>query len=330
MGRKNKNAGSQVIWMAAILMSLVIAIFSVVYASVTKVGANAPAPGVSAPPSDSALGVSANRDTVSPPASGGAEESLTGSPGNSPTGGPIDSPAADVIPDTPPPSPTPSADYSSVVLAATDDMGDTYVDKFIFFGDSRSNSGLLTGVLVGDHQVWIPQKGYFGLFNQSITRILDPATQQPMAIDDIFAQGKPQYVLISLGTDGIAAISRERFIGDYTALVRRIQAASPRTRIILNSIYPVTQTHSGSDGVTMDRINAANDWIQKVAYDTGTRYLDSASALKDDAGFLKDSYANGDGLSLTKDALTQVLQYLKTHGYPIVQGQTEETASPSA
>ena len=317
MGRKKKSAGAQVVWMAAILMSLVIALFSVVYASVTDGGTGAggkTSPGVSTPPSGSIKNPSASPGTVSPNGSGNPESSTPGTaPGSA---------SANAVPDTPPPSPTEIVDYSSIVLGKTEDMGDTYLDKFVFFGDSTSNSGLLFYVLVGDRQAWVPKENYFGLFNQSITRIVDPATQEQMTIDGIFSQEKPLYVLITLGADGIAATTRERFISDYTALVKRIQDASPDTKIILNSIYPVTQTHSesGGDGVTMDRINAANDWIQKVAFDTNTRYLDSASALKNDAGFLPDKDSSGDGIHLTKDALSQVLQYLKTHGYP--QGDT--------
>lgn len=306
-----KSAGPQAVWTAVIVLSLVIAVFSVIYASVSSGG---PAAAVYTPPSavpspgDTALSPSPSGTAASPSPSGAAASpSPSGTAASSSPGGAAASPS---------PSPTPTPDYSSVILAETADLGDTYVDNFIFLGDSTSY-GLLSDGVVGERQVWIPKERYFGLFNQSIIRILDPATQEQLTIEEIFSREKPAYALITLGTDSLAVMSRERFIGDYTALIRRIQAASPDTKLIVNSMYPCTvaRSNSGGDSVTMDKINAGNDWIKQVALDTGVPYLDSASALEDTTGYLPDGDTSGDGVHLTADALEQVILYLRTHGY---------------
>ena len=56
-------------------------------------------------------------------------------------------------------------------------------------------------------------------------------------------RAKPEYLVITLGVNGISFMDEEWFIRDYTSLVQLVQAASPDTKIILNSIYPVADSY---------------------------------------------------------------------------------------
>ncbi len=46
-----------------------------------------------------------------------------------------------------------------------------------------------------------------------------------------------------------------------------------------------------SADINNDKINAANEWIKEVAAETGTRYSDTCSVLKDAEGWLRDDPA---------------------------------------
>lgn len=205
-----------------------------------------------------------------------------------------------------------------VELQETEDMGQEYIDKFIFLGDSTTNGLRAYGVLKDQtetKQVWVPANETFSLFLQENIRILYPETREELTIEEILERKKPEYMMITLGVNGIALMDEKYFVSEYTKLVTRIQAQSPDTKIILNSIYPVATNYKELKDINNEKIDTANMWVKQIAENTGTRFLNSASILKDESGWLRDDYQNGDGIHLQPVALNKVLEYLRTHGY---------------
>ena len=107
----------------------------------------------------------------------------------------------------------------------------------------------------------------------------------------------------------------------YTKLVNKIKNASPDTKIILQSIYPVARNWEKTKSINNERIRAANGWVQQVAEDCGIYYLDTISVLADEEGYLPEAYQNGDGIHLNANSCGIVLDYIRTHALP---GYTEE------
>ena len=103
-------------------------------------------------------------------------------------------------------------------------------------------------------------------------------------------------------------------------LIRAIQEASPDTRIILQSVYPVTLDCSAwkENGATVSEYTRTlNSWLPEIAASfENVRFVDTASVLTDDEGCLISSYDfNGDGIHLTTSAYEQILLYLRTHAW---------------
>ncbi|MEF9971575.1 MAG: SGNH/GDSL hydrolase family protein, partial [Oscillospiraceae bacterium] len=96
--------------------------------------------------------------------------------------------------------------------------------------------------------------------------------------------------------------------------VEAIKIASPNTKIILNSIYPVTADYK-VQGITNERISAANTWVEAVAKATGVKYLDSASSIKDETGAMPKGYDNGDFIHPNAETYGIIINYIRTHGY---------------
>ncbi len=204
------------------------------------------------------------------------------------------------------------------VLAETMDLGQEYQDKLVFLGDSTTYGFLAYGVLPKT-QVWTPASGTLSLFNWAVETIdysapESPDTSQTLSIADTAAARKPEYLVITLGVNGVAILNEEQFKGYYRDLVQAIQAASPDTRIMCQSIYPVIDGQAPA-GITNASINAANQWILDVAEELGVRYLNTHDSLLDSSGNLISSYNSGDGLHLTPDGLNSILQYIRTHAY---------------
>lgn len=219
--------------------------------------------------------------------------------------------------ETPPPVTTAEPTPAPTPTPESTDEEKTYIDKLIFIGDSTTYGLKYYGVLSGGKsttQVWTPSSGTLALFNQSFATIVYPKTGAEIPITDAIADAQPEYVVLTLGVNGVSMMKEERFKADYTDLVKRIQSVSPDTKIICNSIYPVESKYeNGGHGITNAKIDAANEWIRDIAADTGTYFTDSASVLKGEDGCLVPDYGNGDGLHLSAKGFNMVLDYLREH-----------------
>ena len=212
------------------------------------------------------------------------------------------------------PADTPVDD--GVTLPLTADAGIAYQDKIIFVGDSLTAHLINRGVLTGGtdtKQVWRCENNMMNL-NSEVTaaKIIYPGTGEKMTVAQAAGRAKPEIMIITLGTDwGVSYLSESEFKACYSALIKDIQKASPKTEIILQSIFPVT-----AGCVTLDnsKINTANKWVKAIAAENDCHYLDTQSILKDDKGNLKAEYCNStDGIHMGANAYVAILEYIRTH-----------------
>lgn len=227
-----------------------------------------------------------------------------------------DTTPADTKPSVTDPIPVPA----SAVLTETEDAGQEYIDKIIFIGDSTTYSFLYYGVLSGGKeslQIWTPASRTLTLDHAPTTTILYPDTGEEITIKDAIARKTPEIVVITLGVNGISYMQEEYFLSVYKKLVGQIQDASPDTKIILQSIFPIAANYEKQKSINNEKITAANEWIKDVAEDTGVRYLDTNSVLAvGENGYLPSEWQNGDGLHLNPASLKVVLEYIRTHALP--------------
>ncbi len=208
----------------------------------------------------------------------------------------------------------------SVTLGQTADMGQEYIDSMIFLGDSTTYHMINRAVLTGGKQtkqVWSGALGTLTLDgNIHKTTIVYPVTDTEMTVADAAAQEKPKYMVITLGVNGVSFCTETQFKAYYGKLIGAIKAASPETKIILQSIFPVTEGYdAGGHGITNAKIDTANGWVKQIAAEHGCKYLDTASILKNSNGAMIALYDSGDGIHMTAEAYKAVLQYIRTHGY---------------
>ncbi|MCC8155802.1 MAG: SGNH/GDSL hydrolase family protein [Oscillospiraceae bacterium] len=214
--------------------------------------------------------------------------------------------------------PDSTAEAVSVRLAETEDAGRDYLDRLVFLGDSTTygigyyyEQGYTE--LCPSSQVWTPASGTLTLSQYNIATIVYPETGEELTIAEAVTQAEPEYLYITLGVNGVSFMDEEWFKRDYSALVESIRAASPDTKIVLNSIYPVAASYAHQDEISNEKIRAANGWIEQVATDTGCRFLYSYEAVVDESGNLPEERQNGDGIHLNGEAFTEVMYYIRTH-----------------
>ena len=292
--KRNAKNSMFFVWTLAIFACLLLVLFALIFSSC---GQGAGVPVTTDPPAQSEM-----------PADDGKESPDSGTSA-APGHGSEATDGGEAATETP---------ASSVLLAETEDAGQEYIDKLTFLGDSTTYGLKYYEVLSGGKnttQVWTPASGTLTLFNYATATIVFPEDGQEISIVDAVTRKLPEYLVITLGVNGVSMMDEDWFKTDYTALVQSIQAASPDTKIICNSIYPVENDYEQIESINNTNIPQANEWIKAVAEATGCKYADSASVLKAEDGSLREDYGNGDGIHLNADGFNAVLNYLRTHAY---------------
>lgn len=209
--------------------------------------------------------------------------------------------------------------YPDTVLAETADAGQAYIDKIVFLGDSTTYGLRAYKMLAGGKdttQVWTPKTGTLTLSQASFATIVYPETDEELTIADAVAKKKPEYLVITLGVNGVSFMKEDYFKSEYKKIIESVQTASPDTKIICQSIFPVAKTYARLESINNELIDAANKWICEIAAECGVKYLDTNSALRDADGWLPEDYHNGDGMHLQTNSFTIELNNIRTHAWP--------------
>jgi lysophospholipase L1-like esterase len=132
-------------------------------------------------------------------------------------------------------------------------------------------------------------------------------------IDEVLAL-KPASLFILIGTNDLSKkIPVEAIIENIFAIVSQVKAGSPKTKIFVQSIFPVnetvekfpTQFNNGSN------ILIINDQLSRYGERLRYTYVDVYSKLLDDQGRLHKNYT-WDGLHLTAAGYQRWVEVLKS------------------
>ena len=214
----------------------------------------------------------------------------------------------------------------SALLSSTEDLGEEYLDSFIFFGESTTYHLKSRGVLRGGKettQVWGTDNGT-AMLDSSIAslRIRYPETGELLTVAEATKKKQPARIFLCFGLNGAVQFKKkggDYFKNCYRLLLQEIKTASPQTKIVIASCFPVAENMDMSRySVTLDELNAIideiNAWALQLCEEERISYLAVNEILKDEHGRLKMEFQNGDGHHLTREAYLEILNYLRTHG----------------
>ena len=195
--------------------------------------------------------------------------------------------------------------------AVEEASGSDPVASLTFLGDSIT-AHMQSRAAVKPEQIWATKERYLNLDSRiTHAKILAPDTGKEERIADVAARVKPQNLVITLGIDyGVYYYRNDLsvFAKYYEKLLDQISAATPDTRIILQSIFPVA---ASCKGITNEMIDNANATIKEIAARRNLLYLDTQSVLRGADGFLKKEYCfSEDGIHLTRTAYDAILAYI--------------------
>ncbi len=220
---------------------------------------------------------------------------------------------------------------SEATLKSTPDYGQNYINNLIFLGDFTSQNMVSSGVLengVDSNQVWTGKDGTLKLdYNIDKATIILPETDEEMLLAQSLKTKKPRYLVITLGLEnGVPYCDKNAFCEYYKKLIDTIKENSPGTKIIIQSILPVSAKyqHRNSE-ISNEKIDTCNKWLCELAQELNIRFINTAEALKDSSGNLPKKYANKDGGSPNADGYKIMLEYIRTHGYKEYPVSTKPT-----
>ena len=213
----------------------------------------------------------------------------------------------------------------SAVLLESADFGMEYINRMIFFGESTTTHLRARGVLTGGtktHQVWADESGTKTLSSKLLSEtLIYPLTGESLTISAALEKEQPAYLVLSFGLNNISYFinNQENYATNYNKLIDAVEKASPNTKIILQSIYPISASCDAFsvDGTTICAyIKTLNDCLKEIAaIHENVRFVDTASVLKASDGTLLSKYDSGDGVHLNTDAYREILLYLRTHAW---------------
>ena len=188
-----------------------------------------------------------------------------------------------------------------------------FVEELTFLGDSIT-AHMAQRSEVAKERVWATRERYLNLDARiAHARVIAPDTGAEELIASVAARIRPKYLVITLGIDYGVYYYRDApqtFAHYYEVLLDGIENASPNTKILLQSIFPVTPACHVVSNAMIDNANAV---IREIAARRGLYYLDTQAVLRDADGYLKESYCNSaDGIHLNEEAYRVILSYIES------------------
>lgn len=215
------------------------------------------------------------------------------------------------------------ADGNVQTVSSNGKETEEYINKIIFLGESTTYHLKSRGVLEGGTkttQVWSPKSGTLMLDMTTFEcRILYPESNEELELSDALKKKLPEYMMLTFGLNGASGFIRrgkDYFFGCYQKLIDTIENASPKTSIIINSCFPIAKNMDMSNYTINSKelnsyIDEINVWAKELADSNGLEYLNTASVLKNEEGFLDPKYQEKDGFHLNVSAYKRILAYIK-------------------
>ena len=189
-------------------------------------------------------------------------------------------------------------------------VADTYFDAAVFFGDSRTDGFRLYSGL--DRGTYYYATG--ATVESVFTKAVETAAGEMPLLDALAAmETSPERIFVMLGVNELGWAKSENFYDYYTQVIERLRADHPEADVIVQSILPVSKLQEAKKTyVNNSRIAKYNEIIREVCGELDCPYLDVASAVVDEEGFLRSEWTY-DGVHLNKKGCAAWLDYLRTH-----------------
>jgi lysophospholipase L1-like esterase len=137
-------------------------------------------------------------------------------------------------------------------------------------------------------------------------------------LDDVINR-EPEKLFIKIGINDISQnIPTDIIIKNITAIIKKVKAKSPSTKIYIHSILPTNDNVKNEYPAAYNKnniVNSVNSQIQKLSTKYNVVYIDINKTFRDKYGKLDSKYASYDGLHLNDLGYKTWIELLKKNKY---------------
>ena len=204
-----------------------------------------------------------------------------------------------------------------------DPFGADFIDGLTFFGESTT-AHLQKRSSLRPEQVWANDSGTARLDSTLAQRpIRDAKTGDLISPIEAAERDTPDFLVLCFGLNGIMEFSQnpQDYLQKYQKLTDALSEASPNTRFLIQSVYPVAREEHQADwkfSVSAQEINQKivllNGHLERFCEGlSNVDFVDTSCKLTDSEGFLREDFTT-DGIHLTSTAYALVLRCFSDYG----------------
>ena len=192
----------------------------------------------------------------------------------------------------------------------TEAVEDTYFERAIFLGDSRTQGLFLYSGLSSGYEYTAVGATVESVFTKNVW----PADgKEKVPLLDALAEAECGKVYLMLGVNELGWSKKETFHDQYAKVIDRVREDHPEAEIVLQTILPVSAKQDAKGSyVNNARIGVYNQVIRALAEEKDCALVDVAEALAGEDGCLPKEL-NFDGVHLNPAGCKIWLDYLRTH-----------------
>lgn len=110
-----------------------------------------------------------------------------------------------------------------------------------------------------------------------------------------------------MGMNDVRIVSADEYKKFYSDMLREVREAIPEANIHILSVTPITEY---SDFYPNERLGLLNDKLREISAEEEYIFIDTASAVRNEKGFLRDELCSGDGIHMVPDAYVMMLRVI--------------------
>jgi hypothetical protein len=198
----------------------------------------------------------------------------------------------------------------STLLQTTQRADESYLNKLIFVGDSRTVA-LKTHGDIPEEQI-LAENGlnHEQAMTQKVVKLQD---YKSVSIPDAVEVLAPSIMIVNFGVNGIGWMPLDDFMESYEKFIDELMTRSPNSIIVIEAIFPVSTNYDGTNNITNEKIDQANERLYELAKKKGLYYMATNEVLKNEYNAMDSKYDSGDGLHYNKLAYDVIIDYFLTH-----------------
>lgn len=217
-------------------------------------------------------------------------------------------------------------EIAAFAVQETAKAGYEYFDNSVFIGDSvMLGLKYYTTQQRGKNSYFLGNAKFIAVGSYSVADALTPLTYDSvphplyngayMQPQDIILDMGVKRVFIMLGLNDVGIYSKTTYLNNYLQLINRIRMNVPDIQIVLLPVTPMTV--EGERKILYNaKIDEYDNALAQFASENGCYFVDVASSLKDEEGYLPKELSSDNYCHLQPEAYDMWIEYMLTHCIP--------------